>query len=411
MPRKKSASEAENVEMLNETQEIEENETEAVAEPETSDETVETEKIENNDAGQQENADIIPENDELPQFEVGDTVPQENTISDVNSEETLNDAGEAENEVSTEIEKTNTPELNLGVLKLNVNDDVVPEDDKFETLWNEIVTFYRTRRIVPVIVTGIERTQLAGNVVVTYYKDQRILVPMTEMMINLSEERGQGYTLSERLERVCNTMLGAEIDVMIKGMDKKNGSVVASRKDAMLRKRQKFYLTPLSDGLPQVREGRIVEARIIGATQLVARIEVFGVETTMGASELSWDWIPNVADKFHVGDKINVLIKELKGDSVDNLKIVADIKSITVNTSMENLSKCATQNKYIGEITNVRNGIAYLRLKVGVNAIAHTNYDRRTPAKGDVVSFVITRINPEYGNVTGIITKIIKQSV
>ena len=298
----------------------------------------------------------------------------------------------------------------LGILKIRLDEEDA-EDDAFETLWNELVTFYRTRRALPVIVTGIERTQLAGNVVVTYYKDQRILVPMTEMMINLSEERGEGYTISERLERVCNTMLGAEIDVMIKGMDKKNGSVVASRQDAMMRKREKFYLTPLSDGLPQVREGRIVEARIIGVTQLVARVEIFGVETTLAASELSWDWLPNVSDKFHVGDKLNVLIKELKGDSVDNLKIVVDVKSITTNVSMENLKKCSVQNKYIGEVTNVRNGVAYIRLKIGVNAMAHTNYDRRTPGKGDMVSFVITRINPEYGNVTGIITKIIKQSV
>lgn len=300
--------------------------------------------------------------------------------------------------------------LNLGVLKINLEEEET-EDDAFETLWNELVTFYRSRRIVPVTVTGIERTQLAGHVVVTYYKDQRILVPLTEMMINLSEERGEGYTITERLERVCNTMLGAEIDVMIKGMDKKNESIVASRKDAMLRKREKFYLTPLSDGLPQVREGRIVEGRIVGVTQLVARLEIFGVETTLAASELSWDWLPNVSDKFHVGDKINVLIKELRGNSVDNLRIYADVKSITTNVSMENLKKCSVQNKYIGEITNVRNGIAYIRLKVGVNAMAHTNYDRRTPGKGDVVSFVITKINPEYGNVTGIITKIIKQSI
>lgn len=407
MPRKKSVAETENAEMLNEMPETQEPEKDAVAESEM---TVETAKTENSEAADIENA-VVDSEAELPQIEVGDTIVQENAGTDVNKSGAEVDADEPGNGISEEIEKPNTPELNLGVLKLNVNSDDAHEDDKFETLWNEIVTLYRTRRIVPVIVTGIERTQLAGNVVVTYYKDQRILVPMTEMMINLSEERGQGYSIPERLERICNTMLGAEIDVMIKGMDKKNGSVVASRKDAMLRKREKFYLTPLSDGLPQVREGRVVEARIIGATQLVARLEVFGVETTMGASELSWDWLPNVADKFRVGDKINVLIKELKGDSVDNLKIVADIKSITVNTSMENLSKCSAQNKYIGEITNVRNGVAYLRLKVGVNAIAHTNYDRRTPAKGDVVSFVITRVNPEYGNVTGIITKIIKQSV
>lgn len=301
-------------------------------------------------------------------------------------------------------------ELKLGVLKVNL-DEEESHDDEFETQWNEIVTFYRTRRIVPVTITGIEKTQLAGNVVVAYYKNQRIIIPMTEMLIVLSDENDMGYSLLERLERISTTMLGAEIDVIIKGVDKKSESVVASRRDAMLRKREKFYLTPLSDGLPHVREGRIVEARIIGVTQLVARIEVFGVETTLGASELSWDWLPNVSDRFSVGDKLNVLIKEIRGDNVDNLKIVADAKSITTNTSMENLGKCTVQNRYVGVITNVRNGVAYVRLKVGVNAIAHTNYDRRTPAKGDTVSFVITRINPEYGNVAGIITKIIKQSV
>lgn len=386
MPRKKVTEENENLEMLNEVAETEENSTVVVSETKTVDETANTE---------------VPE-ETLPESE--DSSGEGKALNEDTSET------ENANEASAPAEQERQ-ELSLGMLKLKVGNDEEPEEDEFETLWNEIVTFHRTRRIVPVIVTGIERTQLAGNVVVTYYKDQRILVPLTEMMINLSEEKGQGYTLTERLERVCNTMLGAEIDVIIKGLDKKTGSVVASRQDAMLRKREKFYLTPLSDGLPQVREGRIVEARIIGVTQLVARLEIFGVETTMGASELSWDWLPNVSDKFHVGDKLNVLVKELKGDSADNLKIVADVKSITKNTSMENLSKCSVQNKYIGEITNVRNGVAYLRLKVGVNAIAHTNYDRRTPAKGDIVSFVITRINPEYGNVAGIITKIIKQSI
>ena len=298
----------------------------------------------------------------------------------------------------------------LGILKVKMDEDE-QEDDEAITLWNELVAFYRSKRILTVIVTGIERTRLTGKVVVTYYKNQRILVPLTEMMINVSEERSEGYTLSEILERVCNTMLGAEIDVIIKGMDKQTGSIVASRQEAMLRKRKKFYLTPTLDGLPQVRAGRIVECRIVGVTQLVARLEVFGLETTLGASELSWDWLPNVSDKFHVGDRINALIKEVKGKTVDDLWISVDVKSITANVSKENLNKCAVQNRYIGEITNVRNGVAYLRLKIGVNAIAHTNYDRHMPCKGDIVSFVITRINPEYANVSGIITKIIKHSI
>ena len=401
MPRKK-ATEQENTTVQNEV----------VEEKKTALENAEVEPTENQDINPtseavSNDAEAVEEPKPVKE-DVKDSSQNVNVNEEPAPKETTADESIPEPEEQEPVKETK--KLDLGILKIRL-DEEEQEDDEFETLWNELVTYYRARRILPVIVTGIERTQLAGNVVVTYYKDQRILVPMTEMMINLSEERGEGYTLSERLERVCNTMLGAEIDVIIKGMDKKNGSVVASRQDAMMRKRQKFYLTPLSDGLPQVREGRIVEGRIIGVTQLVARVELFGVETTLAASELSWDWLPNVSDKFHVGDKLNVLIKELKGDSIDNLRIVADVKSITTNVSMENLKKCQVQNKYIGEITNVRNGLAYIRLKIGVNAMAHTNYDRRTPGKGDIVSFVITRINPEYGNVTGIITKIIKQSI
>lgn len=401
MPRKK-ATEQENTTLQNE----------AVEKKKTAPDNAEVESAENQDIS---SASEVVQNDaetgEVPKpvkEDVKDSSQDVNVNEEPASEETTAAESIPDHEEQEPVKETK--KLDLGVLKIRL-DEEEQEDDEFETLWNELVTYYRSRRILPVTVTGIERTQLAGNVVVTYYKDQRILVPMTEMMINLSEERGEGYTLSERLERVCNTMLGAEIDVIIKGMDKKNESVVASRQDAMMRKREKFYLTPLSDGLPQVREGRIVEGRIIGVTQLVARVELFGVETTLAASELSWDWLPNVSDKFHVGDKLNVLIKEMKGDSVDNLRIVADVKSITTNVSMENLKKCRIQNKYIGEVTNMRNGLAYIRLKIGVNAMAHTNYDRRTPGKGDIVSFVITRINPEYGNVTGIITKIIKQSI
>ena len=402
MPRKKAVKD-ENVNVVNEMPNDE-----VLASEESIQNEGETEKVQLSENAVDENrtSDETLLEEPLDESSLTESPDTENPMS----ETALADYPSAENPTMDLRGTADHRKLRLGVLKVNL-DEEESQDDEFETQWNEIVTFYRTRRLVPVTITGIEKTQLAGHVVVTYYKNQRILVPLTEMLIFLSDEPNTDYSQFERLERICSTMLGAEIDVIIKGIDKKTESVVASRRDAMMRKREKFYLTPLSDGLPHIREGRVVEARIIGVTQLVARLEVFGVETTLGASELSWDWLPNVSDKFSVGDRLNVLIKEIRGDKADNLKIIADAKSITVNTSMENISKCTVQNRYVGVITNVRNGIAYLRLKVGVNAIAHTNYDRRTPAKGDMVSFVITRINTEYGNVAGIITKIIKQSI
>lgn len=344
-------------------------------------------------------------------------IEEQNPNVELTKMEELENKEDANADFAAESEGANTDEtvekkkqLKLGVLKIRL-DDSLPEDDEFETMWNELISIYRGRKTLPVTLTGIEKTQTQGYVVVTYYKTQRILVPITEMMIYLDEERDDGYTDTERLLRACNSMLGSEIDVIIKGMDKENESIVASRKDAMNRKRERFYLTPLSDGLPQVRVGRIVEARIVTTTQALARVEIFGVETILTATQLSWDWIANVSEKYHVGDTIDVLVTEMTGSTIDDLRIKADVRSITRNLSKENLSKCTVQSKYIGEVTNVRNGVAYIRLKIGVNAIAHTNYDRRSPARGDIVSFVVIRINPEYSNVSGIITKIIKQSV
>lgn len=319
------------------------------------------------------------------------------------------DSSDEQNITETSPEKR---QLHLGVLKLRVDEEDQPEMDEQAITWNELANYNRAKKNFPVIITGLETTKLEGNVVVAYYKEQRILIPMSEMSINLSDDiRHLEGSLNERLTRICNTMLGAEVDVVIKGMDKKNRSVVASRQDAMRRKREKFYLTPLSDGLPHVREGRVVEGRIIAVTPMVARIELFGVEVSMAAAELSWDWISNVSDRFHVGDTINVLIEKLEGDSVDNLKITPNVRSLIPNTSVQNLEKCMAQGRYIGEVTNIHNGVVYLRLKNGVNAIAHTNYDKRNPGKGDVVSFVITRINHDYGNVSGVITRIIKQNI
>ena len=47
---------------------------------------------------------------------------------------------------------------------------------------------------------------------------------------------------------------------------------------------------------------------------------------------------------------------------------------------------------------SVRGGVLYVRLNNGVNAIAHSCYDRRTPGKGDNVSFAVTRLDEEQGD-------------
>ena len=64
-----------------------------------------------------------------------------------------------------------------------------------------------------------------------------------------------------RQNKILGNMLGADIDFIVRGIDSKTRSVVASRKEAMLRKRQIFYLDTDAAGMYRVYEGRIVKAR------------------------------------------------------------------------------------------------------------------------------------------------------
>ena len=244
------------------------------------------------------------------------------------------------------------------------------------------------------------------------YKGFRVIIPIKEMMINLGRSpSGQEYTdLMLRQNKILGNMLGADIDFIVRGIDSKTRSVVASRKEAMLRKRQIFYLDTDAAGMYRVYEGRIVQARVIAVAEKVVRVEVFGVETSILARDLAWDWIGDAHERFSVGDEVLVRILSVRRNSLEDLGIKADI-NISENTDRDNLQKCRIQGKYAGRVTDVHKGGVYVRLSNGVNAVAHSCYDYRMPGKKDDVSFAVTRLDMERGVAVGIITRIIRQNL
>ena len=62
-------------------------------------------------------------------------------------------------------------------------------------------------------------------------------------------------------------------------------------------------------------------------------------------------------------------------------------------------------------VEDIHKGTVFVRLELGVNAIAHSCYDSRTVGKKDKVSFVVTHIDEERNVAVGIITRIIKQNI
>jgi hypothetical protein len=299
------------------------------------------------------------------------------------------------------------------VLTIESRAEVESQENIEETAWHEIRNAYRTRKILTGTLGGIEQTETGKTIAVVSYNDFRVVIPMKEMMINLVRSpSGPEYDdLMLRQNKILGNMLGAEIDFIVKGIESKTRSIVASRKDAMLKKRQLFYMNTDAAGMYRIYDGRIVQARVIAVADKVVRIEAFGVECSILARDLSWDWLGDAHERFNVGDQILVRVLSVKRNSLEDISIKADVKSVSDNTSYENLKKCRVQSKYAGKVTDVHKGVVYIRLANGANAIAHSCYDRRTPGKKDDVSFAVTHIDEERGVAVGLITRIIKQNL
>lgn len=237
------------------------------------------------------------------------------------------------------------------ILTLENDAAVETQKSKEDLIWHEITNAYRTRRILTGMLGGIEKLEGGATITIVYYKNSRVVIPITEMMINLVEDATHNYgELSLRQNKIVNTMLGCEIDFIIKGLDNKERSIVASRKDAMLKKRQIFYFDQDSSGTPKVYPDRVVQARVISVAEKVVRAEIFGVETSIPARDLSFDWLGDARERFHVGDHILVRIQEVKAENPEHISVQADVKSVEGDTSKANLALCKVQGKYAGTV-------------------------------------------------------------
>lgn len=336
-----------------------------------------------------------------------DTAPAENTSS-AETKTNMSEAVQAKPAKRAVRKRTATPD----VLTIESRAEVETPEDREEIIWHEIHNAYRTRKILTGTLGGIEQTENGKTLAIVYYKEMRVIIPMKEMMIQLSQENAANYgDMMLRQNKILGTMLGAEIDFIVKGIEAKTRSVVASRRDAMLKKRQLFYMETDANGMYRIYENRIVQARVIAVADKVIRVEIFGVECAIMARDLSWDWMGDAHERFSVGDEILVRILSVKRDVLEEISVKADVKSVSSADGRENLSKCKVQGKYAGKVTDIHKGTVFVRLSIGVNAIAHSCYDNRMPGKKDDVSFAVTHLDEEHGVAVGIITRIIKQNL
>lgn len=314
-------------------------------------------------------------------------------------------------EASKEPDVEAPPRQTDSVLTIVAHEEVQTPEELEETAWHEIKNAYLSRRILSGILSGVETLEGGNSIVVVYYKQFRVVIPASEMLLNLSQAPNRYGDIRSREQKILSGMVGAEIDFIIKGIENSTRSIVASRKEAMLRKRRLFYFGTDDEGMYRIYEGRIVQARVVAVADKVIRVEAFGVETRIVARAITPDWLGSAHEHYHVGDKILIRIQKINRESLEDLSIEADVRSVTDDAQRDDLKKVRVQGKYAGVVTDIYRGVVFIRLHIGVNAVAHSCFDPRTPGKKDDVAMVITHLDEERNVAVGIITRILRRNL
>ena len=125
------------------------------------------------------------------------------------------------------------------ILTVEAGGAVETEESAMELIWHEIHNAYRTRRILTGFLGGLEKTDSEKTLVVVEYKGFRVVIPLKEMVVGMPKNlSGKAYAdMVLSYNKLLSNMLGCQIDFIVKGIDSKSRSIVASRREAMLRKR------------------------------------------------------------------------------------------------------------------------------------------------------------------------------
>jgi len=261
------------------------------------------------------------------------------------------------------------------------------------------------RKILTTTIDGIDTDGDSLPRVVFYVGTVKVLIPFTEMGMDLNpEEIDPG-----RAAGIIDSMLGAKIDYMVRGVDVRNRLAGASRRAAMLLRRRTILNARLEDDF-RIKVGTIATARVLQVYRASMLVEVYGYQTYMRRNAASNLWVNDIREFVQVGEEKPVEIVELERDpqTGEVTHMAVSIRGVDDAPQTE----LRVGNTYTGNITGFSDTAYFVRVAgvpLDVRCPINSNNVMDIMGAGDYVKFVVRGVYDERP--TGSIRKVIKKAV
>ncbi len=170
--------------------------------------------------------------------------------------------------------------------------------------------------------------------------------------------------VSDTYEKDLSKYAGQEIEFVISEYNPKRRRYIGDRKQLVSAKKSELQ----KELFEKIKEGDVVEGTVKNVTDFGAFIDLGGVDGLLHISEMSWGRVEHPKKVFKVGDKLNVLIKEINGN-----KVALSLKFDDANPWKDATSKYAVGNVVTGKVARMTDFGAFIELETGVDALLHVS--------------------------------------
>ena len=282
----------------------------------------------------------------------------EGTVISVNENEIILNIRYKADGILTKSEYSNNPDVDL-TKEVKVDDKLTVKVLKVNDGEGQVLLTYKRLAAEK----GNKRLEEA-------FENKEVLTAKAALKGGLSVSYGEGRVfipaslVSDVYEKDLSKYEGQEIEFVLTEVNPRKRRIIGDRKQLIVTQKKEAQEALLA----RIKVGMMVEGTVKNLTDFGAFIDLGGADGLLHISEMSWGRVDDPKKMFKVGDKVEVMIKDISGT-----KIALTMK-LDSNNPWKNASEKYEKGQVVtGKVARMTDFGAFVELEEGIDALLHVS--------------------------------------
>ena len=214
----------------------------------------------------------------------------------------------------------------------------------------------------------LTKSEYSNNPDVDLTKEVKVDDKLTVKVLKVNDGEGRVFIpaslVSDVYEKDLSKYEGQEIEFVLTEVNPRKRRIIGDRKQLIVTQKKEAQEALLA----RIEVGMMVEGTVKNLTDFGAFIDLGGADGLLHISEMSWGRVDDPKKMFKVGDKVEVMIKDISGT-----KIALTMK-LDSNNPWKNASEKYEKGQVVtGKVARMTDFGAFVELEEGIDALLHVS--------------------------------------